>query len=171
VHVLCADPVRTKAAPAIESGLIRALEAKGYTCTANSAQAEYLLRVTVRYLGRSLPPDGHADVLVRAREDILAGEAGWRAADGSGYDTQMRKPRGLFSRPKVRGFWGELFQGHQDDEWTLLLDVAIGARVNGEILRYEGRVWARADGTVLEREEAVRLLLAELERRWPEGLP
>jgi len=171
VHILCADPVRSKTGPAIESALIRALEAKGYTTTADPASADYLCRLTVRYLGRSVPPEGHGDVLKGAREPILAGDSGWLAADGSGVDTQLRKPRGLYSRPKARGFWGELFSGHEDDEWTLLLDLAIGTRSGELVQRHEGRLWARADATVLEKAAAIELLLSELEKRMPECLP
>jgi hypothetical protein len=174
VHVTCEDPVRSKVGERIASALTAALEAKGYTTVALPSEADFLVRLVVRYLGRSTPPDGHADVVARASETILAGDAGWLASDGSGFDTEVRKPRGLHSRPKVRGFWGELFQGHEDDEWTLLVDLAVGTRSSDApelVRRHDGRLWAQADAFALDRATATELLLTELEERLGESVP
>src|SRR5690349_10601980 len=96
------------------------------------------------------------------------------ATDGSGFDTKTRKPKAIKFRARVRSKFGEFFRGREDDEWTVLLDVAIGTRSSDQpqmVQRHEGRVWASSIVGEQDRAAATERLLAELGKRWSEALP
>src|SRR5688572_18819872 len=174
IFVTCEDTARSGMREALTSSFAQSLASRGYESVANEAEADLLCVLVVRYFGRTLPPDGHAELVSQAGDVILGGDESWLAPDGSGYDTQSRKPRPLKFRSAVRSRFGEVFRGQQEDEWTLLIDVAIGARVAGQrqvLQRHEGRVWAASASTALDRKAASAALLAEIEPRLAETLP
>ena len=144
-HVTCEDPARSSKGAQLAQAFAESLAAKGYVHTENAAEADFLCVLVVRYCGRTVPPDGQLELITQAGDTILGGDESWLAADGSGYDTKARKARAVRFRSGVRSKMGEMFRGHQDDQWTLLVDVAIGARMPEQrqaLQRHEGRVWA-----------------------------
>jgi hypothetical protein len=174
IYVSSADPGKSGIGAELAKSFTETLTAKGYESVASAAEADLLCVLVVRYFGRTLPPDGYVALLAQAGDTILGGDESWLAADGSGYDTQSRKVRGVRFRSGSRSRISEVFRGHQDDEFTLLIDVAIGARTQGQrqvVQRHEGRLWSSCTSLSLDRTAAKTALMAELQKRWSETLP
>ncbi|HTF89245.1 MAG TPA: hypothetical protein VK843_12615 [Planctomycetota bacterium] len=174
IQVSCEDPAKSGLKEELSASFLQSLSSKGYSAASSESEADLLCVLVVRYFARTVPPEGHAELVAQSTDTIQGGDESWLAPDGSGYDTQTRKPRVFKFRSGARSRIGEVFRGHQDDEWTLLVDVAIGARVAGQrqvVQRHEGRVWAACNSTALDRKTASEVLLAEIEKRLPETLP
>lgn len=175
IRVVSEDPARSNLGPRLVRGLTDALASKGYEAVTNSADADFLCVLVIRYFGRSVPPDGHLELLAAAGADpILGGDDGWLAPDGSGFDTVTRKSKAIRFRSRARGWFGKLFKGPQDDEWDVVIDVAIGTRQSEQrsvVQRHEGRLWASAVGSALGKLPATELLLAEINSQLPAKFP
>lgn len=173
-HVNCEDPSKSSLGAQLTREFVEALTAKGYQSVDSTSDADLLCVLVVRYFGHTLPPDGHTDLLTQAADTIQGGDEGWLAADGSGFDTKSRKPKVMKYKTHTHAKILQWFTGHEDDEWTLLVDVAIGARTDNSgkvVQRHEGRVWASIVSVSLDRAPAIQGLIAEIRKRLPEGLP
>jgi hypothetical protein len=175
IHVASEDPARSNVGPRLVRALTDALATKGYETVTSPTDADFLCVLVVRYLGRTAPPDGYLELLAAAAGDpILGGDESWLAPDGSGYDTVTRKSKTIRVRSRARGWFGELFKGHEDDEWVMVVDVAIGARQPEQrtvVQRHEGRAWAASVDYELAKPAATQLLLEELKTLLPAGFP
>ncbi|HUR27489.1 MAG TPA: hypothetical protein VM509_04830 [Planctomycetota bacterium] len=174
IHVRAEDPAKSALGAQLAQSFASAVAARGYVGVDSAAEADLECVLVVRYFGKTVPPDGHVELLAQAGDTIQGGDEKWLAADGSGYDTENRKPRAVRFRSGVRSRVGEVFRGHEDDEWTLLVDVAIGARAQGsgkDVQRHEGRAWASTTAEVVDRASAATALTAELRSRFAESLP
>ena len=174
VHITLDDPTRSAEAPRLLATLQQGASDKGYTIVQDSAQAEVLCRVSLRYLGRVTPPDGQLALVEKAGPTIQAGDENWLAADGSGFDTEMRKATLVRYKPNVRSAFGEVLRGVEEDAWALVLDFGIGVRdpaSREHIQRHEGRLWSAARAPKLARPEAVQALLDALAPLAPAALP
>lgn len=175
IRVVSEDPARSNLGPRLSRELTDVLASKGYVAVTNSTDADFLCVLVIRYFGRTVPPDGHLELLAAASADpFLGGDEGWLAPDGSGFDTVTRKSKAIRFRSRARGWFGELFSGPQDDEWVIVVDVAIGTRQPDQrsvVQRHEGRLWASAVASVLGKVPASELLLAELKSQLPAKFP
>lgn len=175
ILVTSEDPARSNLGPRLARALTDELAPKGYVPATSAAEADFLCVLVIRYCGRAAPPDGHLDVLAAASpEPVLGGDESWLAADGSGYDTVTRKSKTLRFKSRARGWFGELWSGHEDDEWVMIVDVAVGARRADQravVQRHEGRAWAATVDYEMDKAAATTLMFAELKTRLPEAFP
>lgn len=175
IQVTAEDPARSNLGPRLARAVGDELATRGYTPVNSAAEADLLCVLVIRYCGKAAPPDGHLEVLTAAGADpILGGDESWLPPDGSGVDTEVRKAKTIRFRSRARGFFGELFKGHEDDEWVMVVDVAVGARLPDQrvvLQRHEGRAWAESVDYELEKNTASTLMLNELRTRIASAFP